>query len=159
MGSNAHATFKNLDMQEYEKISKNKSIKEIGYSVVLGFAENRELIKRPTEIRYTSGEWQAKSMFAFPTSGRLPEAENEIATDAIVLDRLGIPCKLGQNVTIEYSLNNEKITDTFTLVGFWEGDSVISASEIWLSPSYVKDRLLGYEGDELYGKKIGRAHV
>lgn len=152
VGSNAHGTFKNLNMEEYEKISQHKSIKEVGYSVVLGFAENKELIKRPTEIRYTSGEWQAKSMFAFPTRGRLPEAENEIATDAIVLDRLGIPSELGQNVIIEYSLNNEKITDTFTLVGFWEGDSVISASEIWLSPSYVKDRLLGYKGDELYGK-------
>ncbi|MEA4988287.1 MAG: ABC transporter permease [Anaerovorax sp.] len=152
VGSSAHGTFKNLELDEYEKISKNESIVNIGYSVVLGFPENKELTKRPTEIRYTSSEWQAKSMFAFPTKGRLPEAKNEMATDTMVLNRLGVPCELGQSITIEYKLDNKEIIDTFTLVGFWQGDNAIPASEIWLSPTYVKDKLIGFKGDKLYGK-------
>ncbi|QHI72525.1 ABC transporter permease [Aminipila terrae] len=151
VGSSAHGTYKNLTPDEYKKISKNKSIENIGYSVVLGYAENKELVKRPSEIRYTSSAWQAKSMFALPTSGRLPKAANEIAADDIVLKSLGIPCELGQHVTLEYLIDNKKITDTFTLVGFWKEDSVIPASEIWLSPAYVKNKLIGYRGYNIYG--------
>lgn len=151
VGGSSHGTFKNISKEEYEKISEHKSIKNIGYSVVLGFAENQDLIKRPTEIRYTSGKWQAQNMFAYPTTGRLPQKENEIATDTIVLERLGIPCKLGQEITIEYSLNNKKERGTFRLVGFWNGDIAIPASEIWLSPTYVKNQLINYKGDNTYG--------
>lgn len=144
VGGSAHGSFKYLNQEEYQNLKSHKSIKEIGYSVVLGFAENKDLVKRPTEIRYASNQWLAESFFAYPTTGRLPQKANELATDKLVLEKLGIPCKLGEKVIIEYSLSGEKVTDTFTLVGFWEGDKVIPASQIWLSKNYVQDKLEGY---------------
>ena len=151
VGSSSHGTFKNLTLEEYNIISKHNSIQNIGYSVVLGFAENKKLVKRPSEIRYTSGKWQAENMFAFPSEGRLPENEYEIAADTIVLEKLGIPCKLGEQVSIEYSLDQKKVIDNFKLVGFWEGDIAIPASEIWVSPSYAENKLKDYKGDPIVG--------
>ena len=150
-GTSAHATFKYLDSEQYAKIRSSKLIEQIGYSVVIGFAENKELDKRPTEIRYTSDEWQAKSMFAFPASGRMPLENNEVALDSIVLEKLGIPCKLGEKVDLEYSVGDKKVKDTFTLVGYWKGDIVIPASEIWVSPNYGSEKIKNYKEDKTIG--------
>ncbi len=141
VGGSSHGGLKGITKEQYDNISSHPLIKGIGYTVVLGFGENKELGSRQTEIRYTSGEWQAKEMFAMPETGRLPEAKDEVALDTITLDLLGLPHKLGQKVTLEYSLNGEPRRDTFTLVGYWEGDPITTASEIWLSNEYVEDQL------------------
>lgn len=144
VGGSAHGTFKYLSQEEYDKLKTHPSIKEISYSVVLGVAENEALAKRPTEIRYVHDEAGAKGMFSMPTVGRLPENNDEIAVDTIVLDRLGIKAELGQKVTLEYSLNGEKHIETFTLVGFWQGDILMMASQAWLNRGYVEQQLENY---------------
>ena len=40
--------------------------------------------------------------FPLPTTGRMPQAADEVALDIVTLDRLGIPHKLGQAVTLEW---------------------------------------------------------
>lgn len=145
VGGSAHGGFKYLSMEQYEQLSKHPDIKEISYSVTLAVAENPELVKRPTEIRYTKDALEAEMMFSMPTTGRLPEKRDEIATDTLVLGKLGIPAKLGEKVTLEYSICGEKHTETFTLVGFWEGDIVMYASQAWLSREYVEETLAGYD--------------
>lgn len=79
-----------------------------------------------------------------PTTGRLPEAKNEIATDTLVLEKLGVPVQLGENVTLKYSVAGEEYTESFTLVGFWDGDIIASASQVWLSRAYVEEILSRY---------------
>ena len=154
VGGNAHASFKFLTAEEYENISKHPDIKEISYSVALGMAENEELIKRQTELRYTKDELFAQMFFAMPTTGRLPEAKDEIATDTLVLEKLGIPVKLGEKVTLQYSVCDKKYEETFTLVGFWEGDVVMPASQAWLSKGYVNSILSEYDANDL-GEMVG----
>lgn len=144
VGGSAHGTFKYLSEEQYNTLKNHPSIESISYSVVLGIAENEALAKRPTEIRYVSDEAGAKGMFSMPTTGRLPQNEDEIATDTIVLDRLGIAAELGEKVTLEYSLGGEKRTGTFTLVGFWSGDVLMMASQAWLSRGYVEAQLVNY---------------
>ncbi|MEG1060722.1 MAG: ABC transporter permease, partial [Oscillospiraceae bacterium] len=97
-----------------------------------------------TEIRYANDEIEAAAMFSLPTTGRLPQNEDELATDRLVLEHLGIPAELGQKVTLEYSVGGEKRTGSFTLVGFWQGDKLMSASQAWLSRDYVEKQLAGY---------------
>lgn len=138
VGGNAHGGFKYLTAEQYENLSRHSDIKEISYSVVLATAENVELGKRQTEIRYANDELEAKMMFSMPTTGRLPEAENEIAADTIILEKLGIPAKLGETVTLKYSVCGTEYEDSFTLVGFWEGDIIMNASQVWLSREYVE---------------------
>ncbi|MBQ9929119.1 MAG: ABC transporter permease [Lachnospiraceae bacterium] len=141
VGGNAHAGFKYLTEEQYERLKVHPDIKEISYSVVLATAENAELVKRPTEIRYANDALEAKMMFSMPTEGRMPEAADEIATDTLVLEKLGVPARLGEKVVLEYSVCGQTHRDTFVLVGFWEGDVIMRASQAWLSKSYVEEVL------------------
>ncbi len=145
VGGSAHGSFKYLTQEEYDNLKDHKSIADISYSVVLGIAQNHDLKKRPTEIRFSSGETNAKGTFSMPTTGGLPASGNELATDTIVLKALGIPAELGQKVTINYTLDDKAVESTFILVGFWEGDKVSRASQMWLSRDYVVGELANYQ--------------
>ncbi|WMJ77502.1 MULTISPECIES: ABC transporter permease [unclassified Sedimentibacter] len=158
VGGSSHGGFKYLTEEQYNKLKDNKSIKEIHYTVVLGNAENKELIKRPTEIRYASSDREAELMFSKPTAGRMPEDKGEIAVDTIVLNKLGVEPKLGEKVTLEYSIHDKKHKDTFTLVGFWKGDKVMKASQAWLSKDYIEEKLEGYVPNNEYDF-IGRINA
>lgn len=148
VGGSAHGGFKYLTEEQYDKLKQHPSIKEISYSVVLGTAENTALAKRPTELRYANDELEARMCFSEPEVGRLPEKEDELATDTLVLEALGIPAELGQKVTLEYSVCGEKHTETFELVGYWEGDIIMSASQVWLDRAYVEKILCQYDLSE-----------
>ena len=145
VGGSSHGGFKRLSEEQYNILSTHESIKEISYTVILSAAENEEFRKRPAEIRYAKDALAAESFFAMPTTGRMPREDDELATDTLVLQQLGIPCELGQEVTLEYSVGQEHYTDTFTLVGYWEGDAITPASQVWLNPEFVKKRLENYE--------------
>lgn len=69
VGGSAHGSFKYLSKAQYDTLKTHPDIKDISFSVVLGVGENKELAKHPTEIRYTSGENNAKGMFSMPTTG------------------------------------------------------------------------------------------
>lgn len=158
VGGSSHGGFKYLTEEQYNKLKDNKSIKEIHYTVVLGNAENKELIKRPTEIRYASSDREAELMFSKPTTGRMPKDKMEIAVDTIVLNKLGAEPKLGEKVTLEYAIHDKKHKDTFTLVGFWKGDKVMKASQAWLSKNYIEEKLAGYVPNNEYDF-IGRINA
>ncbi len=145
VGTSAHGGFKYLTVEQYENLKNHPDIKEISYSVVLATAENAELAKRPTEIRYANDALAAEMKFSMPTTGRLPEADDEIATDTLVLERLGVSARLGEYVTLKYSVCGVEYTETFKLVGFWEGDILMNASQVWLNRSYVERILSGYD--------------
>ncbi len=153
VGGDFHGGFKYLSQHQYDTLKKHDSIDVISYSVILAIAENEELEKRATEIRFTNDEVNAKGLFSLPTTGRLPINDDELATDTLVLEKLGIPAILGQEVTLVYSIDGQNKSETFRLVGFWEGDVLMSASQVWLSRSYVENELEKYasEDDEIIG--------
>ena len=153
VGGDFHGGFKYLSQQQYDTLKKHDSIDVISYSVILAIAENEELEKRATEIRFTNDEVNAKGLFSLPTTGRLPVNDDELATDTLVLEKLGIPAILGQEVTLLYTINGQNRLETFRLVGFWEGDFLMSASQVWLSRNYVENELEKYasEEDEIIG--------
>lgn len=113
------------------------------YSIVLGVAENEQLRKHPSEIRFGT-EGQAEFNFAKPTEGRMPEKFNEVAMDTIVLDYFGVPYELGQEIELEYMLGEELVKDKFIFSGYWKGDKVIPASQIWISREYLDSKLEDY---------------
>lgn len=147
VGSSNHAGLKRLTKDQYNQIKSHENIKDISYSVILGIGENKNLEKRQTEIRYTNDASNAIGMFSMPTTGRLPEKDHEIAVDTLVLELLEIPLELGQSVTLEYSVGDEKRINTFELVGFWKGDPIIPASQVWLNRSFVESELSDFKGE------------
>lgn len=140
VGGSSHGGFKYLTQEEYDVLSRHPLIKDINFSIVLASAENHNLRSRPTEIRY-GDELVASWYFAAPSTGRMPEAYNEVALDTIILDLLGLPHEIGQTISLEFSVNDEVKMQDFILTGFWEGDKVIPASMIWISKPFLDEHL------------------
>ena len=137
VGGSAHGSFKYLTSEEFNKIKSNKLIKEIGYSVLVGIAENKELETQQVEIRYGTDN-EAAMTFSKPSVGRMPQKENELVTDTKVLDKLGVPHKIGEEVELTYSINGKKYTYKFVLSGYFEKITSGSASMAWVSDEFIK---------------------
>lgn len=134
-GGTAHATLKYLTEEEFAVIKDHPLIERLGYRVLVGMAENEELLKRNTEIYYGT-EDEAKMSFSYPTQGRMPERENELATDTVILDLLGTPHEIGQRVLVETSIYGKKVAQEFILSGFWEGDAVTQYSRMYVAKPF-----------------------
>ena len=145
-GYNAEASMRGLSEEQADLIANHPDVEELGRSIVLGLAENRELSGRSVEIRWANDPY-AQHSYALPTTGHLPQAADEIALDTLKLDRLGIPHELGAPVTLEWRKDSsdpdaETIRADFTLCGFWEGNQSSYSSMAWVSRVYA-DKMTG----------------
>lgn len=146
-GTTAHASTKQITDAQIQKLSAHPDVATYGSSIVVGLAENQSLAGRQVEIRYGSDQY-AKDGFAYPTSGRMPQNENEIALDTLTLERLGILPELGQAVTLEWraDLSSSDITSSsFTLCGWWEANLSSYASMAWVSKEFALDACGGID--------------
>ena len=141
VGTRSHGGFKFLTQEQYEHIARSPLIKDISYNMVLAFAENKELKKVQNEIRYAEDK-NARWNFSYPSVGKMPQTASEVACSTITLDTLGIPHQLGAYVPLEFTVGDMNYSETFTLSGYWTGDPVLGAQQIWLSRIYVDAVLL-----------------
>ena len=147
-GSDTQASIRGITEEQAAQIAAHPDVEGTGESIVLGLAENTALAGMSVEIRWADDIYAAHS-FSAPTTGRMPQAADEVALDIVTLDRLGIPHKLGQAVTLEWRktpTSDEKISSTFTLVGFWEGNESSYSHLAWVSREYA-DAMTGDAGD------------
>ena len=135
VGTSAHAGYKYFTKEEYDTVCKDTKIKDISYSRYMGTIINEGFEKKYTEIRYSEDK-SAKWGFTYPTTGKIPTSENEIATSTIVLDTLGVSYNLGEEILLEFDMNGDKIKKTFILCGYWKGDNVSSAQQVLVSKKY-----------------------
>lgn len=77
-GYRAQASIRALTEEEADALAAHPDVTELGRSLVLGLAGNPELTGTSVEIRWADDTY-AKHSFAFPTTGRMPEAEDEMA--------------------------------------------------------------------------------
>lgn len=160
-GYNSHLSSGIMTDADAEKITTHEAIRDFGKSIVVGIAENKELTGRQVEIR-SADEAYARSSFSYPTEGTMPVQENEIALDTITLDKLGLPYELGQEIPLQWrkDLNSEEITtSTFTLSGYWDGNSAAMASMAWVSEAFVQNQCAGIDQAEQIanGQVLGTA--
>lgn len=154
-GYTAHASCKSIKEDEIAAIASHPDVVSYGESIVLGVATNASLNGRQVEVRYASRQY-AENGFALPTTGRMPGGVDEIALDQITLDRLGIPHKLGEKVTLEWSGDAAQSTtnrNEFTLCGFWEGNLASYASMAWVSREFA-DAAIDHESDIPVGQTL-----
>lgn len=138
VGGSSMAGLKLAMPQDFEKLSKDTAVKDPSYRILVGSAVNKELSKLATEVNYAQAA-DAKSMFSYPEEGRMPEKRLEAATSTLVLDALGIPHKIGAKVRLTLDSDGKKRTETFTLCGYWEGDSISMAQQFWVSKVYCDE--------------------
>ncbi len=139
VGYDAQVSFYSIAEEQADKLAAHPDVEEVGNGVVVGLAEDNRVAGRQVELRWAD-ECFAKHSFALPSTGRLPEAEDEIALDTMVLDRLGIAHELGTPVTIQWMadfVSKEVRTSTFTLCGFWEANENSYASMAWVSREFA----------------------
>lgn len=149
VGGKFHAGLKAATTQQYEKVTADPLVKESSYNIFLGFAEN--LVKRQSEIRYTPKEENLADMFITLEEGHLPFGEDEIVVDTFVMDELKIPHKAGEKVPLTFRWMGETIEKEFTVSGWYQGDRISHASEIFISEAYWKE-LKGERTDEDFVK-------
>lgn len=134
VGTRAHAGLKSADMQQYEKIAADPLVKKSSYDILLGFAENIQ--KRQAEIRFMPFEEALQGYFITLQEGHLPEKEDEIVVDTYIMDELKLPHALGGKVSLVFSFMGETFEKEFQVSGYYEGDSIAHASEIFISEPF-----------------------
>lgn len=137
IGTSAHAGVKRISWEEYELLSADERIEDIGYSVIIGNALGDSFHKVPAELRYGDAVY-AELTFNAPDTGRLPEQKNEIATSRIVLAAMGLPDEIGTQIGLTFVTDMGTVTDTFTLCGIWDGDTVAYRQTMLLSKEYTE---------------------
>lgn len=134
VGTKAHAGLKNVTKEQMDRIVADDRVKSYSWNILVGRVEN--VIRRNGEIRLAQGEEELENSFIELAEGTLPQAEDDIVADTIVMDELGVPHQLGEKMTLEFSFLGETVTKTFTVCGWYEGDRIGMASQLYVSQAY-----------------------
>lgn len=145
VGGRFHAGLKAATAEQYEKISADPLVKGSYYTIPISIADN--IIKHQAEIRYTPDESILYNMFIKLEEGGMPAAEKEIIVDTFVLDELGLPHALGEKIPLRFSFMGGTVEEEFTVCGWYRGDAIAHASELFVSESYWR-KLKGSLTDE-----------
>lgn len=142
VGGYAHGAFKDVDEDQIAVLSAHPDVKAVGVRTVLGLATQGAFEKDYAEVSYMDDN-NAKWSFSQPTVGRTPQSGNEITMDTKALELLGVKPELGAQVNVTYTLADKEqmgwdVTDTFTLVGWWDYDELMSVHFLNVSKEYAQ---------------------
>ena len=129
-----------VNMIAITAIEQDEDVERYGSGIFLG-AGMDERFGFSVEVRYAD-ENMAESFNCLPTTGRLPEKENEVALSSTILESLGVTPKIGEEVTLTWEVNpmlKQYKTDTFQICGFWQGDKAVLGQMVWVSEAYAKE--------------------
>lgn len=145
VGGRFHAGLKGATKEQYEKVAADPMVAKSSYNIFIGTADN--IVKWSAEIRYLPEEDTLHDMFIELEEGHLPAAENEIVVNTFVFDELHLPYKLGEKIPLTFRFLDQTIEDEFIVSGWYRGDYVSHASELFVSEDYWK-KLKGPLTDE-----------
>lgn len=134
VGMRAHAGLKESTWSQYEKIIQDPLVKRSSYNIFISIADN--ILKRQAEIRYTPEEEWLEDIYITLEEGHIPTAKNEIIVDTFTMDELKIPHALGEKVPLSFTFMGETIEEEFVVSGWYQGDYISHASELFLSEAY-----------------------
>ena len=142
VGGYAHGAFKDVDEDQIKVLSAHPDVKAVGVRTVLGLATQGAFEKDYAEVSYMDDN-NAKWSFSQPTVGRAPKSGNEITMDTKAMELLGVKPELGAQVKVTYTLADKEqmgwdVTDTFTLVGWWDYDELLSVHFLNVSKEYAQ---------------------
>lgn len=141
VGGRFHAGIKAATTEQYEKAASDPLVAKSSYTILIGTADN--IKKRQAEIRFTPDESMLPDLFITPEEGHFPLEKNEIIVDTYIFDELGLPCALGEKIPLRFSFMGETVEEEFVVCGWYQGDAIAHASELFVSESYW----MGLKGD------------
>lgn len=134
VGGRFHAGIKAATTEQYEKTASDPLVEKSSYTIALGIADN--IIKRQAEIRFTPDESVLPDLFITLEEGHMPAEADEIIVDTYVFDELGLPCALGEKIPLRFSFMGEMVEEEFVVCGWYRGDAIAHASELFVSEQY-----------------------
>lgn len=134
VGGKFHAGLKGATREQMEKVTADKRVKSYTWNIYISLAEN--LVKRQSEIRLAQGEEELENSFIELSEGAMPENESDIIVDTYVMDELKVPHELGVEIPLEFIFRGETIHKTFRVCGWYEGNEIGHASELYVSEAY-----------------------
>lgn len=143
LGGYSHGAFKEVTQEEIAEIEAHPKVRAVGARTVIGLCYTDVFSKVTGEVSYMDANC-TKWSYATPTTGRMPESGKEIAMDTGALHLLGIEPELGTQIELTYEVHDKmqsgsEITDTFTLVGFWDYDELLPVHYLNISEEYEKE--------------------
>ena len=120
-GRSTEVDFQYLTEDEAKRITAHPLIKEYGQSKLIAQPTEGIFQQMPGEI-YTADENFSRFTLSAPTTGRMPEAKNEIALTSWILDAMGLPRELGQTVSLDFEIEGQSYAMDFIVCGFWDSD-------------------------------------
>lgn len=153
VGGRFHAGLKHVTREQMEKITDNSEVKSFTWNILIGYADN--LKARQTEIRFTPLVEELANSFITLEAGDMPKEKTDLIADTIVLEELGIEPELGAAVPVTYSFQGKEFEEEFTLCGWYEGDYISHASQLYVSESYWEEKKAGRNDEDFlaWGKE------
>ncbi len=143
LGGYMHGTFKEVTYAQEEKLIQHRNVKAYGERMVLGMIADDSFRNQSAEISFMDDN-TAKWSFIELEEGHMPIEKKEIVMDKEALRLLGYEPVLGEKIELTFDIigdtdETSKYTDVFTLVGYWEFDSLSPAHFINVSKEYAKE--------------------
>lgn len=137
VGTRSHAGLKSATTEQYEKVTADPMVKKSNYNIFIGVADN--ITKRSAEIRYIPDEEALDDQMISLKEGRLPVQKNEIIVDSFIMDELALPHQTGGEVPLKFTFMGQEIEEKFIISGWYEGDYIAHASELFLSEQFWQE--------------------
>lgn len=134
VGGRFHAGLKHATTEQYEKVAANPLVERSSYNILIGYANN--ILRRQAEVRYLPSEQDLPDYFITLQEGSMPVAEDEIVVDTYVLDEFHVPHHIGEKVVLCIPFLGGIIEKEFTVSGWYQGDSIGHASQIFISEEF-----------------------
>ena len=136
-GGDGQAVLSYISDDIYNDIEGNSLIEKIAYTKAVSYRiKNEGLEKWRSDLWYMDDTALAFARYE-PTTGRRPEAENEIIADTKTLNALGIKAGIGETVSLKYEIKGTEYETDFVLCGFWETDSLSKIGRMIVSESFI----------------------
>lgn len=140
-GRSTEVDFQYLTKEEAQHVAEHPLIKEYGISQLIAQTSQGVFRQTPCEI-YAADKNFTEFTFSKPTTGKMPEAENEIALMSWILDVMGLPRELGQVVHLDFEVDGIPYSMDFTVCGFWDSDTNLKPYGIAYISETLADKLL-----------------
>ncbi len=154
-GSASHILYTGLTEGQADMLSQNINVKSSVRLSTVGQLSDEALGQRSVKLAVTDREY-AESVLSVPATGRLPQAEGEIALDEFTMDSLGISRELGAPVTLRWTDQTGQVhTSEFTLCGWWASPTNFTEACAWITSETASMLAPDYNGENARSVTLG----
>ena len=146
-GSTSHILYTGLTEHQADLLAQHPNVRSAVRLSTVGVLSDPMMGQRSVKLAVTDQDY-AETVLSVPTTGRLPEAPDEVALDEFTMGSLGVAYELGAPVTLQWTDRaGQTHTDTFTLCGWWASPTNFTESCAWITAETAQTLLPDYDSE------------